>query len=116
MPYLMMMVTVALWTGKVEVDYEERLQKQKQQRDNPSGYMNSDFILGSAAEVERLWSIATNVLTDERKKTSPLMLEAVLFVRINSRLWDVQTVKQAVHMSRNERIDQKIQEENAQDI
>ena len=99
-----------------EVDYEERLRKRKRQRDNPSGYMNSDFILGSAAEVERLWSIATNVLTDERKKTSPLMLEAVLFLRINSRLWDVQTVKQAVHMSRNERIDQKIQEENAQDI
>ena len=47
-----------------------------------SGYMNCDFILGLAAEVERLWSIATNVLTDERKKTSPLMLEAVLFYEL----------------------------------
>ena len=44
------------------------------------------------------------------------MLEAVLFLQINSRLWDVQTVKQAVHMPRNEHIDQKIQEENAQGI
>ena len=99
-----------------EVEYEERLRQRKRQRDNPSGYMNCDFILGSAAEVERLWSIATNVLTDERKKTSPLMLEAVLFLRVNSRLWDVQTVKQALHMSRNERIDRKMQEdENTQD-
>ena len=65
-----------------EVDYEERLRKRKRQRDNPSGYMNSDFILGSAAEVECLWSIATNVLTDERKKTSQLMLEAVLFYEL----------------------------------
>ena len=32
-------------------------------------------------------------------------------------IWDVQTVKQALHMSRNERIDRKIEEdENAQDI
>ena len=62
-----------------EIEYEERLRQRKQQRDNPSGYMNCDFILGLAAEVERLWSIATNVLTDERKKTSPLMVEAVFF-------------------------------------
>ena len=99
-----------------EIDYEERLRQRKQQRENPLGYMNCDFILGSAAEVERLWSIATNVLTDERKKMSPLMLEAVLFLRVNSRLWDVQTVKQALHMSWNEQIDKKIEEdENAQD-
>ena len=65
-----------------EVEYEEQLRQRKRQRDNPSGYMNCDFILGSAAEVERLWSIATNVLTDERKKTSPLMLEAVLFYEL----------------------------------
>ena len=100
-----------------EIEYEERLRRRKRQRENPSGYRNCDFILGSAAEVERLWSIATNVLTDERKKMSPLMLEAVLFLRVNCRLWDVQTVKQALHMSQNERIDRKIEEdENAQDI
>ena len=64
--------------------------------------MNRDFILGSAAEVERLWSIATNVLTDERKKTTPLMLEALLFLRVNEPLWDVNMVKQAIHMARNE--------------
>ena len=73
--------------------------------------MNCDFILGSAAEVERLWSIATNVLTDERKNTSPLMLEALLFLRVNERLWDASTVKQAMHMARNDRIEKKLQEE-----
>ena len=40
--------------------------------------MNCDFILGSPAEVERLWFIATNVLTDEQK-TLLLMMETVLF-------------------------------------
>ena len=74
--------------------------------------MDCDFILGSAAEVERLWSIANHVLTDERKKTSPLMLEALLFLRVNIRLWDIHTVKQAYHMSRNERVDKNIEEDN----
>ena len=73
--------------------------------------MNCDFILGSAAEVERLWSIATNVLTDERKNTSPLMLEALLFLRVNERLWDASTVKQAINMALNDRIEKKLQEE-----
>ena len=92
-----------------EVSYEERLRKRKRQRDNPSGYMNCDFILGSAAEVERLWSVASHVLTDERKNTSPLMLEALLFLQVNFWLWDMHTVKQAFHMSRNEKIDKKLQ-------
>ena len=64
--------------------------------------MNCDFILGSAAEVERLWLIATNVLTDERKTTYPLILEAPLFPQANERLWDVDMVKQAIHMDRND--------------
>ena len=29
-------------------------------------YINADFILGSAAEVERLWSIASLILTKNR--------------------------------------------------
>ena len=48
-----------------EVPYEKRLRRRRWKRENPSGYLNRDFILGSAAEVERLWSIAMNVLTDE---------------------------------------------------
>ena len=94
-----------------EISYEERLRRRKMERENPSGFMDADFILGSAAEVERLWSIANNVLTDERKKTSPLLLEGILFLRVNVRLWDMQTVKQAYHMSRNDRVDRNIQED-----
>ena len=63
-----------------EVLYEERLRRWKWKWENSSGYRNAHCILGSAAEVERLWSIATHVLTDEQKNTSPLMLEAILFL------------------------------------
>ena len=46
-------------TSEEEVTYEERLRRRRRKRENPSGYVTCDFILGSAAEVERLWSIAT---------------------------------------------------------
>ena len=36
-----------------EVSYEEQLRRRKRQWDNPSEFMNCNFILGSAAEVER---------------------------------------------------------------
>ena len=55
------------------------------------------------------------VLTDERKKTTPLMLEALLFLSVNEWLWDVNTVKQPIHMARNDRIEKKMQEELGQD-
>jgi hypothetical protein len=48
--------------------YAQRLGQRKRKRTNPAQeYRNCDFILGSAAEVERLWSIADNILTDDRK-------------------------------------------------
>ena len=70
---------------------------------------------GSAAEVEQLWSVASHVLIDERKNTSPLMLKALLFLQVNFWLWDMHTVKQAFHMSRNEKINKKLQEEDNHD-
>lgn len=46
-------------------------------------YINCDFIYGSCAEVERLWSLANYILTDERKgNMSPVMFEAILFLKI----------------------------------
>ena len=56
--------------------------------------MNCYFILGSAAEV----------------------IGRCTFLRVNSRLWVVQAVKQAMHISPNKQIDKKMQEdENTQD-
>ena len=49
--------------------YELLESKKSRQMEN---YGNCNFILGSAAEVERLWSIAANILSDHRKKTTPV--------------------------------------------
>ena len=45
---------------------KKQLRRIKEARDKPvqSAFVNCDFIYGSAAEVERLWSICSNILTD----------------------------------------------------
>jgi hypothetical protein len=55
-------------------------------------YINCDYIIGSVAEVERLWSMAKYVLQDHRSSLSPMHLEALLFLKLNSEYWDLETV------------------------
>ena len=64
-------------------------------------YMNVDFILGSCAMVEWLWSLANYIMVDERKAMSPIMLEAVLFLKVNNRFWDIHVVRQAMRAVQN---------------
>ncbi len=54
-----------------------------------------DHVIGSAAEVERLWSIAKYVLTTNRTSLAPILLEALLFLRLNRDLWNATTVMEA---------------------
>ena len=52
-------------------------------------YGDCSFILGSAAEVERLWSYAKHMLTNERKGMMEAdNFEALLFLKMNKHLWD----------------------------
>ncbi len=47
-----------------------------------------NFILGSVAEVERVFSFAKYVLSDSRRcMTPPTFFEALMFLKINSRFW-----------------------------
>ncbi len=43
-------------------------------------YQNLNFIFGSAAKVERLFSMASFVLTRSRKRMTPQLFEAILFL------------------------------------
>ena len=53
----------------------------------PEVYINCDFILGTAVEVERLWSLAKCMLTDNRRGMSTLMVQTILFLKENRELW-----------------------------
>ena len=73
-----------------------------------------DHIIGSAAEVERLWSIARYLLTTLRSQLSPILFEALLFLRLNRTLWNERTVQMAClavrEQSKNDRLEKKLKE------
>ena len=52
-------------------------------------------VLGSAAEVERVWSMAGHVLTEHRSSLSPYVFELIMYLKYNSRLWGLQDVVNA---------------------
>ena len=65
-------------------------------------YVNCDYILGSVAPVERLWSMAKYVMPDYCSSLDPIHLEALLFLKINHSYWNLYTVDQAFHELRAE--------------
>ncbi len=59
-------------------------------------YINCNFILGTTAEIERLWSVAKNILSTNRKAMEPLLFEAILFLKTNHSYWDLDAVQLAM--------------------
>jgi hypothetical protein len=49
-------------------------------------YVNIEVIPGTSVNCERLFSLAKHILTDTRKNTSPVLFEALLFLKVNRTL------------------------------
>ena len=63
-----------------------RIKKRKagvMDQDLSSPYRNCDFMCDSAAEVERLSSVAKNVLTNNRSRLTAIMFETLTFLKMN---------------------------------
>ena len=61
-----------------------------------SDYINCKFILGSSASTcEAMWSVADEVLGKRRQGMSPRNFEAILFLKFNKDLWDINLVAEA---------------------
>lgn len=84
--------------------------RKRKRRSLPDTYNNTNFILGSVAEAERLFSIAATVLSKVRHRMSPIMLEAICFLKINSRYWGLSTVAKAMALNRSDKVEQKLAE------
>ena len=69
--------------------------------DLTSPYKNVDFICGSAAEVERLWSIAKYILTDNRSRLTAASFKTITFLKTNEEYWDMAMVMEAYTMVEN---------------
>lgn len=75
---------------------EERLRKRRKTEKTTGKYLNPRLILGSVADVERLWSMSKYVLTENRQAMTPQMFEAIMFLKLNSSYWDVSLVAEAI--------------------
>lgn len=57
-----------------------------------SKYINCDFVMGSAAIVEQLWSKGGCVYTSRRLGMSPMVFEMIMFLKENADLWKINDV------------------------
>jgi hypothetical protein len=80
--------------------YAEEVQERKRQRlERVVEYQDLRYMLGTSASVERLFSIAKNVMTDRRRCMSPWMFENIMFLRTNRVFWTSKTVAKAIRNS-----------------
>lgn len=88
----------------------ERLVKRRRKEPIKESYVNCDFILGSVAKKEGLWSNAKYISRDSRSRLSPQMFEALLFLKENIRFWDAKLVSRATNMAKSSRSKKKLEE------
>ena len=81
-------------------DYLESLKKKPRLED--SDYGNVSIFLGSCAEVERVWSIASYVLTNTQANMTPALFETVLFLKYNWSFVTLAMVQRAIADVRTE--------------
>lgn len=72
----------------------QRLEKRRRLEAREARYCLVGSIPATSNKVERFFSIARTTLGHERNGLQPITLEMILFLRENSRFWDVSTVDQ----------------------
>ena len=93
----------------------EKAKKQKTKAaSGRSDYINCNFVTGSAAVVESLWSMYDAFNTKRRRGMSPITVEMILFLKKNKDLWGIEDVAKAnqnrLKNGRSERLEKKIAE------
>ena len=83
--------------------------EEQAQRTSKSKYNNLDIVLGSAAEVERVWSLANYILTNQRGSMEPIMFEALLYLKYNRRFWGPALIRKAYQNARAEKKSERLQ-------
>ncbi|ETN19814.1 hypothetical protein PPTG_04989 [Phytophthora nicotianae INRA-310] len=84
--------TIAATAETTKLGFADRILKRRKVQDDTNAYGQLDAIPSTSNAAERLFSMARMVLRCERNRLSPLMLEMLLFLKVNSKYWDVTTV------------------------
>jgi hypothetical protein len=93
----------------------EKAKKQKtQESSGQSDYIDCNFITGSVAVVESLWSMYDAFNSKRRRGMSPITVEMVLFLKKNRDLWGIDDIARAnqsrLKADRSDRVEKKIVE------
>jgi hypothetical protein len=78
------------------------LKQEERQTVKRDHYVNLDVIPGTSVNCERLFSLAKHIMTDTRKSTTPILFEALLFLKVNYDLWDAYSVGKAMGQTRHD--------------
>jgi hypothetical protein len=76
--------------------FADRILKRRRVQVAPVSYALLEAIPPTSNMVERLFSVARAVLRHERHRLSPMMLEMILFLKVNETFWNVATVEQCL--------------------
>lgn len=87
---------------KKGLSVSEMLHKRRKTDENEK-YVCADFSLGSAAEIERVWSTANYILSDARNKLKPLIFQSTIFLKYNERFSKDKLMAEAVRFATSER-------------
>ena len=78
------------------------IQERKGDLPSQSLYVNPDFIQPTTVKNERLFSKLCTIFTDERKRMSPRLLEAIMLLKENEEWWSIATVNEVVDRKGND--------------
>lgn len=85
------------------LSYFQEIEAKRRRLEMRTEYILPNFLPATSCTVERLFSSAKWVLSDVRKRMSPILAEAILFLKFNRRLWNMKTVALAMKMDQNSR-------------
>ncbi len=95
----------------------ELLRSKKDQKTEISNEcINLDFIIGSTASIERLFSFAGDILCNNRRRITPQLFEALLLLKVNRMYWNLETVRAAIAAARSNRTERLIAEDEEHDL
>ena len=82
---------------KRRIDLFEGINKEltSQAKEVNKDYYDASFILGTNDMVEQFFSQCKSLLSDHRASMTPLMLECIVFLKINKGLWSSVDVARA---------------------
>ena len=84
-------------THSEDDDFASMILKKRTKVTTSSGYLDLHFLLPTSNLLERFFSVAGLALTNLRQRLTPEHLEQQLFLKANSKLWNIHTVSKVLN-------------------